>query len=74
MSHQNACGWKKAPRFFVAVDRLAAEWTQKADDRCGSGRAQQIGQQSASADIDERAVLRRQRLRITKAFFAPYLR
>jgi len=41
----------------------------EADDRCGSGRAQQIGQQSASADIDERAVLRRQRLRITEGVF-----
>jgi hypothetical protein len=28
-SEKNICFWKKVPRFLVAVDRLAAEWTQK---------------------------------------------
>src|SRR5262249_17652416 len=29
MSQKNICGWKKAPRFFVAVDRMAAGWGPK---------------------------------------------
>jgi hypothetical protein len=28
-SEKNTCHWKKLPRFLVAVDRLAVEWTQK---------------------------------------------
>jgi hypothetical protein len=74
MSHQNACGWKKAPRFFVAVDRLAAEWTQKRMTVADPA----VRNKSASSPLQP--ILMNEQFFAgkgcgsAKAFFAPYLR
>lgn len=74
MSQKTMCGWKKAPRFFVAVDRLAAEWTQKRATIADPA----IRNKSASSPLQ--TILTNEKFFVDKgcgspkAFFEPYLR
>ena len=74
MSEKDICGWKKAPRFFVAVDRLAAEWAQKRATISDPA----IRNKSVSSPLQ--TILMNEQFFAEKgcgsarAFFAPYLR
>jgi hypothetical protein len=74
MSSRSFCVWKNVPRFFVAVDRAAAEWNRKRETLTDDS----LRFRSVSSPLQ--FVLMNETLFIEKgcgsprAFFEPYLR
>jgi hypothetical protein len=74
MSSQDLCGWKKVPRFLVAIDRLATEWTRKR----ASFSDPAVRMRSASSPLQRLfmndALFVEKGCGSPREFFAPYLR
>src|SRR5262249_25898068 len=74
MSQKNICGWKKARRFFVAVDRMAAERSPKrATIADPAGRNKSVSSPLQTILTNDK-LFAEKGCGSAKAFFEPYLR
>ncbi|HKF66124.1 MAG TPA: hypothetical protein VKB36_06340 [Vicinamibacterales bacterium] len=74
MSQKNVCGWKKAPRFFVAVDRMAAEWSQKRVTIADPAVRNKSVSSPLQMILTNEKFFAEKGCGSAKAFFEPYLR
>jgi hypothetical protein len=74
VSEKNICFWKKVPRFLVAVDRLAVEWTQKRATIADPALRNKSVSSPLQKILMNEQVFADNGCGSAKAFFEPYLR
>jgi hypothetical protein len=74
MSASSMCSWKKLPRFFVAADRLAAEWNRRREGLADAALAIRSVRSPLQFILANESVFVEKGCGSPKAFFEPYLK